>query len=314
MSDAAGGGLIIVKEEKMTMQEFSSIEKEAVSEKLGTGYHVTIQEVPKINGTSRTGVTMRMEGLDIAPTVYLDSYFAEHLLGRGIEEVVNEVASVGLNHHPGTPDLEGLKQFASIKDRIVTRLVNYEMNQVLLESVPHQRFLDLAIVAYVLMDCDCQGSATIMIRDKHLELWNVGEEKVFACAKTNMPRLLPPKMLSIGEAICEFSGAEVAKEGHGFCDSGLSVLTNDAKQYGAICFLYDGILRKLAQKHGTDIAILPSSVHEVLLMPSNFTRSIGRDGLYEMVSQVNKMVVDEGEVLSNSVYLYERTSDSVQIM
>ena len=47
----------------------------------------------------------------------------------------------------------------------------------------------------------------------------------------------------------------------------LYVLTNKQAVHGAAVMLYEGELRKVSDRLGGDLAILPSSLHEVLLRP-----------------------------------------------
>ena len=73
---------------------------------------------------------------------------------------------------------------------------------------------------------------------------------------------------------------------------------------GAGTILYDGVLKRFAEKAGCDIYILPSSLHEVLLVPG--TMKISVDDLKEMVKDVNRTVVSAEDFLSDNVYVYRR--------
>ena len=46
---------------------------------------------------------------------------------------------------------EQLKDFEKVKDRIAYKLINAEDNAVLLSGVPHFRYLDLAVVFYIIV-------------------------------------------------------------------------------------------------------------------------------------------------------------------
>jgi hypothetical protein len=62
-------------------------------------------------------------------------------------------------------------------------------------------------------------------------------------------------------------------------------------------------LAKFSKEHeDKNIYIIPSSVHEVILVPDN--GNIDEDMINEMIREVNIQEVDEGDVLSNHVYLY----------
>ena len=87
-------------------------------------------------------------------------------------------------------------------------------------------------------------------------------------------------------------------------DDNMYVLTNYLRQYGAACMFYQGVLSKFAMTVGTDFYILPSSVHEVILLPVR--KDYTKEKLQEMVRQVNRTQVAEEDVLSDNIYLYSK--------
>ena len=72
---------------------------------------------------------------------------------------------------------------------------------------------------------------------------------------------------------------------------------------GAASMLFENELHELAENLGSDLYILPSSVHEVLAVSA---ASESPEELAEMVVQVNKEEVSLDERLSNQVYHYDR--------
>ena len=89
----------------------------------------------------------------------------------------------------------------------------------------------------------------------------------------------------------------------------LLILTNRSGVYGASAILYEGVLKNIAQRLGSDLVILPSSVHEVILLPYEDERRM--EGLERMVREINQTVLPEEEVLSDQVYVYNRETDKV---
>ena len=87
------------------------------------------------------------------------------------------------------------------------------------------------------------------------------------------------------------------------------VLTNQKKTFGAICIRYPGMLKELSEKFGGDFYILPSSVHECILVPADET--VSRDILKEMVTDINQTQVEPQEILANQAYLYSRTLNQI---
>ena len=90
-----------------------------------------------------------------------------------------------------------------------------------------------------------------------------------------------------------------------YVPSDMYILTNETKLNGAACILYENVLYDFAQKLGEDLYILPSSVHEVILLPK--LSVFEKDELVNMVREVNTEGVAAEEVLSDHVYEYNRT-------
>ena len=89
------------------------------------------------------------------------------------------------------------------------------------------------------------------------------------------------------------------------------VCTNASKINGAGVILYENLLKDFAQKVGADFYILPSSVHETLLIPVSDQFDV--ETLKAMVCEVNMTQVAPEEQLSDQVYLYSRECDQIRI-
>ena len=82
------------------------------------------------------------------------------------------------------------------------------------------------------------------------------------------------------------------------------VLSNKEKTMGAACILYDSILTLIGERLQDDFYILPSSIHECIVVPMNITTT--KKELQEMVREINATQVIPEEVLSDEVYTYTR--------
>lgn len=101
------------------------------------------------------------------------------------------------------------------------------------------------------------------------------------------------------------------QEMHGEKVIPMLVLTNSQKHFGAACMLYEGLLDGFAKEINRNIFILPSSVHEVILLPESGQDRPG--DLQTMVKEVNASQVEEEERLSDSVYYYDRENQAIRI-
>jgi hypothetical protein len=274
----------------------------------GEGGNITINHVIKNNGCEMDGLVIMEKGKDIAPTIYLDSLYELYTNGENIKNIIRQIEVIyEQNKNNVTFDVNILKHFDTIKDKIVYKVVNYRSNEKLLEQVPHKRILDLAVVFYCLLDNEYGRSATALIYNNNLKNWNVTIDDVYKAALKNTPDLLHSKISSMA-ALFEKCGVNVDGEEVDLKDyvpSDMYVLTNESKLNGAACILYENVLYDFAQKLGADLYILPSSVHEVILLPK--LSMFEKDELVNMVKEVNTEGVAADEVLSDHVYEYNRT-------
>ena len=274
----------------------------------GEGGNITINHVIKNNGCEMDGLVIMEKGKDIAPTIYLDSFYELYTNGENIKSIIRQIEVIyEQNKNNVTFDVNILKHFDTIKDKIVYKVVNYRSNVKLLEQVPHKRILDLAVVFYCLLDNEYGRSATALIYNNNLKNWNVTIDDVYKAALKNTPDLLHSKISSMA-ALFEKCGVNVDGEEVDLKDyvpSDMYVLTNESKLNGAACILYENVLYDFAQKLGADLYILPSSVHEVILLPK--LSMFEKDELVNMVKEVNTEGVAADEVLSDHVYEYNRT-------
>ena len=274
----------------------------------GEGGSITINHVIKNNGCEMDGLVIMEKGKDIAPTIYLDSFYELYTNGENIKNIIRQIEVIyEQNKNNVTFDVNILKHFDTIKDKIVYKVVNYRSNEKLLEQVPHKRILDLAVVFYCLLDNEYGRSATALIYNNNLKNWNVTIDDVYKAALKNTPDLLHSKISSMA-ALFEKCGVNVDGEEVDLKDyvpSDMYVLTNESKLNGAACILYENVLYDFAQKLGADLYILPSSVHEVILLPK--LSMFEKDELVNMVKEVNTEGVAADEVLSDHVYEYNRT-------
>lgn len=274
----------------------------------GEGGNITINHVIKNNGCEMDGLVIMEKGKDIAPTIYLDSFYELYTNGENIKSIIRQIEVIyEQNKNNVTFDVNILKHFDTIKDKIVYKVVNYRSNEKLLEQVPHKRILDLAVVFYCLLDNEYGRSATALIYNNNLKNWNVTIDDVYKAALKNTPDLLHSKISSMA-ALFEKCGVNVDGEEVDLKDyvpSDMYVLTNESKLNGAACILYENVLYDFAQKLGADLYILPSSVHEVILLPK--LSMFEKDELVNMVKEVNTEGFAADEVLSDHVYEYNRT-------
>ncbi len=287
---------------------------EAIAERFGDDCKIEYKEVLKNNGIRLDGLLVRFSNKSISPTVYVNDYYDRYVAGEEIDEIADHIVWLIKNNSLEDDfDPESLILFENIKERIVYKLVNYEKNEDLLKTVPHKKFLDLAVVYYISIKEDIFESASILINNAHLELWGKTMEDIDRLAKENSPRILKPELKSMAQTLMEIIRHEKKKpediDEDVLSDCGMYVLSNEKKQFGASAILYDNVIKDFSESLKSDLYILPSSVHEVIMIPSILVDSV--DKLNEMICEVNATQVPLIDILSNHSYYYSRDKECI---
>ena len=318
----------------MEMKAFADKVRNALKKELSEGTEVRISKVRKNNGIELHGVSVFRPGENVTPTVYLEDYLVRYRGGEPFAEILRELKAVldsnRLNH---TFSVEAFARWEQAKERIVYKLINANKNSRLLEEVPHVLYLDLAVVFYYLLSGDNYGNASILINHKHREQWDVSEEELYAVAKANTRKLMPQKLQDMEALLREIIlqdverrkaerplGEDSDKMAEEMLHAAMAdkdvplmyVLTNRQKYFGAACMLYTGLLKEIAGQLGHNLFILPSSVHELILLPDKGMDTPER--LCDMVREVNETQVSAEEVLSDNVYYYNSEEDRVCVV
>ena len=94
--------------------------------------------------------------------------------------------------------------------------------------------------------------------------------------------------------------------------SGMYVASNSDKLNGSSVILYRDMLKNFAESHDVEkLYILPSSLHEVIIIPDDANMEKDIQMLNEMVVSVNCTQVQPEEILSDHVYVYEYSTDTL---
>lgn len=295
----------------MTYQEFKSNIIQTISAKLGSAYRVTLQDIIKNNDTHLDGLTILSENSNISPTIYLNYYYEQYTSGKSLPSICEEILHSYYQNAPGTNiDISFFTDFEKVKSRVIFKLVNYERNKELLKKVPHVRYLDLALIFNCFLDASEGGCATILIYHHHLSFWNISAEELYSLAKKNTPKLLRYQVQNIAEVIMNLFSEECNGMLHDTLEPiPMYVLSNHIKLHGSGCMLYEDLLSDISAKMDSDFYILPSSIHEVLLIPVKNAASYTE--LVTMVKEINSTQLTREEILSDCVYLYSRHTGKI---
>lgn len=298
----------------MTYDEFKTTICKQIKKQLPADTSVRLQEIYKNNGLKLDGLTISNNRSNISPTIFINYYYENRNYFPDFDAICKDIL-LTYEHNKSSENInvDFFTDYEQVKDRLAYRIVNYEKNKELLQTVPHIRYLDLAIVFYCLLKISEKGNATILIHSRHLKLWHITAAQLHEQTSETTPALLPYTFRSMSTVLSEIFNdgklihLDVDQTASSF--SPMYVLTNSEKLYGASCMLYPHLLEQISEKLNADLLILPSSIHEIIILPAiNRAQS---EELAELVTDINQTELTTDEVLSNHIYYYSRAEQAL---
>lgn len=304
----------------MNYQEFCSYVKDNILSFMPESYgksRVTVEPIKKVNSTL-DGLVIKRDDKNIIPVTYLNEWFREFSRFGDLTGVMHDIAKSHLEtlkpeHFPEMTKEEFCqKGFVS--------LINYADNIEFLNNIPYQRFQELALIPKMKIG-DEEIIGYCNVNHQILVIMGLTPEEAFTIGKENMKRERPPILARLDDTIQALTDSS-----HSFCnlldhpsglgmpgenDMQLYLLFNNEKYGGATYMTDPEILSKASECLGGSYAILPSSLHELILIPE--VDSMSFTELQQMVSEINKTQVEPQERLSNTVYRYDAESRIVEI-
>lgn len=312
-----------IKENLAEVMEAYSYQSEGEN-KNKESYKVELHKVIKNNGIVLDGITIRGKEDKVTPNIYLNSYFESYQMGKPLSVIMEEIIYQYQNVKEERDfEVEDITDFLNVKDQIVLRLVNYERNKELLKNCPYKKYLDLAVTFRYIASKNRMGIASSLISNAEFTEWNIALEELYQIALFNTMREFPWQMDSLARVISDclkqkepdILSKELLADMTEFEDKenkvNMYVLTNDTGINGATCILYDNVLRHFAKVQDSNIFILPSSIHEVMLVPENTETE--PEFLSKLVVEANSSAVGLIDLLSDHIYYYDRERDKVYI-
>ena len=274
----------------------------------GAEVNISVHTVNKLN-ESYEAITVTPEGSNIGVNIGIDKFYEALDNGRSYDEVVDkavEVINNGINQRPDF-DINSLSDYSQMKSKLAMEVVSAETNAEMLATVPHQNIEDMAVVYRFVLNSDDEGRASILVTNQLLDSMGVTPEQLHADAMENAPVIKPVEIKGMSEVMAEMMGIEQAEMMGIFPvapeDEQMYVATVPDKVHGAGVLAYQDFMEKAAERAGGDFFILPSSIHEILIVPDN--GKMGLKDLEAMVRDVNATQVAPADKLTDSVYHYD---------
>lgn len=328
----------------MEFLQFKEAVKKGLTEYFGEEAEITLTSVRKNNGIVLNGIVIMEKGSHIAPTIYLEGFYEGYRNGRSLGETVLKIIQLYERSRVEQGcDMEFFKEYEKVHKKIYYKLINAGKNKELLKEVPYIPYLDLAIVFYYDCSGELFGNAAILIKNSHIKMWGVDVYDLYKEAVVNTPKNNPYEIKTMEEVMKEILVANMKEELYRAMRKEMEseyiplseeymnqiagqmvkqidetenptpmyVLSNTDRIHGAACILYGHLLEDFSKKINDNLYVLPSSVHEMIIIPASFAGKASE--LKVMVEEINETQVEEEEVLSNSVYFFNRSTKKLEM-
>ncbi len=294
----------------MTFEDFVKYSADNIKSYLPAEYGsgvVSVYEVTKL-GSSYTGMSLKEQDRNSAVTINLNKHYDEYQKNEKIGQVMREMAQIIMTRSIGD-DYEWLTDYEQVKERLFVRVSNADTNEAVIGKVPHIIKEDLVLTSHVLIGKDNSVISTI-VTDNLLKSYGVTKEQLFADAIDNSQKLFPIRVQSLEALMFEIAGAEGYEPPSNGKDRVL-VVTNNQGINGAAALFYPDAMEKLAAMIDDDYYIIPSSIHEILVIPDS--DHIGYEVLESTLHNVNETIVEPQDQLSDRVYHYDSAENIFEL-
>ena len=304
---------------KMSFEEFTKVVVDEIKEWLPKSFEeaeVKVQVITKNNDTKLTGLNIKCAHSNIVPTIYLEQFFDSYENGEEMSTILRRIAEIRVeNANEDMIDVNAITDFERAKENIMPRLVGAEFNKEVLSGRPHVLIEDLAVIFTVDLASTDEGYMGAGVTDGLAESWGKDANELFEIAISNLQKKNTGIFLTMNEIMGKELYPQVLEQCDGDAeraqelldgmlpkDDMMYVLTKQDKQYGAALLLDKNMMERVIERVGADFYILPSSLHEVIIVPAK--ESVDEDYLRAMVREVNATQVSPSERLSNNIYRF----------
>ncbi|MBQ9232419.1 MAG: hypothetical protein IJ167_00085 [Lachnospiraceae bacterium] len=203
-----------------------------------------------------------------------------------------------------------MKSFDEIKDSIICKLSNTENNQDILKDRPHITMEDIS-ASFAIVIGERKGErASIPITNDMMKDMGVDVNTLMETAKSNMVEQ-DYSFKSMRDVLIDSMFPEGVPENDPMIDFMLPpadgvqmyVLTNNCNINGACEVLNTKAMDEIADKLDGDFVVLPSSVHETIILPLD--ENMNSQELNSMIKEINSSVLNLKDKLSDHVFQYD---------
>lgn len=287
----------------LTFNEFvAKTESEIIKYLKETNVTIDIRDVRKNNGLMLTGLTIKRANSNIAPTIYLESFYDEYCHSLDFDGTIISIARAyenSLNQEIPNLNLDDLTE-----ESIIGVLINTWNNQELLEDVPSISIYDNRFKVVFRYTVDIGGSSgSILITDDIAAAKGYSDEALCTIALKNAEKNVT--LQSMESVLNLLMGGDDSITG---INTGMFVLGNTDNHYGAFSILTETAQEKLMEQFTGNLVVLPSSIHELIILPFEMVSTSFFQELNSIIHQVNESEVAPDEILDDEFFILQRTA------
>lgn len=312
----------------MDIKEFQKKLIETINEKTENAV-IEAKEVIGNNGVKRHGLVMKGTTQYTNPVIYIDKEYERYSDEEEMDDIYDisqriiQIYELSKNEDIGQEEMvKNINDWNWAKNKVMFTLVNTDKNKEVLKAVPSTPFLDLSYTYYIQLQNSNFENGNVRIKNEYLDRWDITLEELHKQAVKNLMKFTEEEMEPMVDVVLKilFEGNnEFKEEGTKFIRelnseseySEMHVLSTTSHIYGAVYMFYSSKIKALADKLDSDLYILPSSIHELILIPVLENEEV--ETLREMVNQVNEESVENIDYLSDNVYRFDRNTEEICI-
>ena len=289
----------------MSYDEFKDALLAELKDFYNSDANIYFKEVLKTNGVKLDGLSIIYDTEDrINPVIYINDLYDRYADGElTFEEVVGEIIQVRDKSSAAPAILNvvsDITDWDKVSEHVYPFLINTESNHELLEDLVSRPFLDLSVIYVIRIPGEAQDMwASVKITKGMLTRYGVDEDILHEQAMLNLRNKDSLQVRSLFDVIRELAHRDIIPRE--VSAPNMYVLSNGSCNHGASQLLNIG---QLGEEYADrSFFVIPSSIHEAILV--DYEENMDPETINEMIRDVNATVLDETDILSDHVYLYD---------
>lgn len=288
---------------------------------LDTDIEIITSKIVKQNDTSLTAICLKPTDSTIGTNYYVEELFKRYESGSTIPEIAKDI----LLHHKNSsflannllikPFITQLSSYECIKNNLTVRLLNLKANRNYLSDKVFKPYLkmnashEFAISLCIsIPDSNDDEHGIITVNQQLRNMWDVTDEELFEIALLNTEKKYSCTIRSMFDVLTNLGDDSINNLPN---LPSMYVMTNNVSLHGSATLLYTNSLKSFADELDSDFYIIPSSVHEVILIPTDETIDVSE--IQDTITEVNRTAIAHSEFLSNQLLYYSHSDDCISI-